>query len=267
MGPIDFHVHFFPETIATKVVEFLAGHYGIPVNYRGLKEEYLGLARMANVQTAVFSTAATRPDQVTAANDWALANRSKQLVPFGTLHPFSENKNIDIELARLKAAGIKGIKLHPDFQYFDLDDDRAMALYERLIPDFVLLVHVGDDDVPGKVNYATPEKLARVLDLLPRLTVIAAHMGGYRMWDRSMETLVGREVFFDTSSCLDFLPDDTFIRMVREHGIEKILLGSDFPFRDPGWEVARLKGLALKTVELEAIVYGNGARLLARMGV
>lgn len=267
MEPIDFHAHFFPETIAPKVVEFLAAHYGIPVNYRGLREEYLELAHKAGVQTAVFSTAATRPDQVRAANDWALANRGRGLVPFGTLHPYGESRDLDSELARLKAAGIKGIKLHPDFQYFKLDEEQALVLYERLIPDFVLLLHVGDDDAPGKTRYATPEQLSRVLDLLPGLTVIAAHMGGYQMWDRAMNALVGKRVFFDTSSTLDFLPDGEIVRMVREHGVSKILLGSDYPFRDPGWEVTRLTGLNFSTEELEAIVYDNGRRLLARMGL
>ncbi|MEW6173418.1 MAG: amidohydrolase family protein [Bacillota bacterium] len=267
MRPVDFHVHFFPEGIAAKVVGFLAAHYGIPVNYRGVKEEYLELAREAGVQTAVFSTAATRPDQVNTANDWALANRDNGLIPFGTLHPHSEVVEIDAELARLRAAGIKGIKLHPDFQYFNLDEDRALVLYERLAGDFVVLLHVGDDETPDKVNYATPEKLARVLDLLPGLTVIAAHMGGYQMWDRAMNALVGRDVFFDTSSSLDFLPDERFVRMVREHGIDRILMGSDYPFRDPGWEVDRLMNLGLSVDELEAIVYRNGSRLLAGMGL
>ncbi|MEW6770781.1 MAG: amidohydrolase family protein [Bacillota bacterium] len=267
MRPVDFHVHFFPETIALKVIEHLTVHYGIPVNYRGLKEEYLELARMADVQAAVFSTAATRPDQVAAANDWALANRGDGLVPFGTLHPYGEDRDLDAELARLKAAGIKGIKLHPDFQCFNLDEECALALYERLIPGFVLLVHVGDDDAPGKTHYATPEQLSRVLDLLPGLTVIAAHMGGYQMRDRAMETLAGKDVFFDTSSTLDFLPDDKFVRMVREHGSDRILMGSDYPFRDPGWEVARLNKVGLSTDELEAVVFRNGRRLLAKMGL
>ncbi|MEW6173428.1 MAG: amidohydrolase family protein [Bacillota bacterium] len=267
MKPIDFHVHFFPESIAGKVVAFLAAHYGIPVNYRGLKEEYLGLARRANVQAAVFSTAATRPDQVIAANDWAIGNRGNGFIPFGTLHPYAADAEIEAELDRLKAAGIKGIKLHPDFQFFNLGEDRVLSLYERLVPDFVLLTHVGDDEVPHKVNYATPEQLSRVLELFPGLTVIAAHMGGYRMWHRAMDVLVGKEVFFDTSSTLDFLPDGEFVRMARDHGIHKILMGSDYPFREPGWEVARLSKLGFGTDELEAIIYRNAARLLAKMGV
>ncbi|MEW6182282.1 MAG: amidohydrolase family protein [Bacillota bacterium] len=267
MQPVDFHVHFFPESIADKVVGFLAAHYGIPVNYRGVKDEYLELGRKAGVQTAVFSTAATRPDQVKAANDWALENRDRFFVPFGTLHPHGEVAEIDAELARLRAAGIKGVKLHPDFQYFNLDEDRALFLYERLAGDFVLLLHVGDDETPDKFNYATPEKLARVLDLFPGLTVIAAHMGGYRMWDRAMNALVGRKVFLDTSSSLDFLPDEKFVLMAREHGTHRIVMGSDYPFRDPGWEVGRLKGLGLKNDELEAVVFRNALRLLAATGM
>lgn len=267
MKPIDFHVHFFPESIAAKVVEFLAAHYGIPVSHRGLKEEYVELARTASVQTAVFSTAATKPDQVTAANNWAMANRGNWFIPFGTLHPYAEDTEIDAELARLRAAGIKGIKLHPDFQNFHLDENRAMSLYERLVPDFILLTHVGDDEAPHKVNCATPEQLSRVLELLPGLTVIAAHMGGYQMWGRARDALVGKDVFFDTSSTLDFLPDEDFVRMVRDHGVHKILLGSDYPFRDPGWEVARLSKLELSTAEFEAIVCHNGKRLFARMGL
>ncbi len=265
MHPIDFHAHFFPERIAAKVVERLADHYGIPVNYRGIKGEYLALARRAGLQAAVFCTAATRPEQVKSANEWALANRGKGLVPFGTLHP--DMDDIDGELKMLRAAGVRGIKLHPDFQSFHLDEDRALALYERLIPDFVLLLHVGDEEIPGRINYATPEQLSRVLDLLPELKVIAAHMGGYQMWDRAMNCLVGRGVYFDTSSCLEFLPDEQFLTMVREHGVEKVLMGSDYPFRDPGWEVARLAGLGLSREELEAIIGNNARRLLAQLGL
>lgn len=265
MRPIDFHAHFFPESIAAKVVERLAGHYGIPVNHRGIKEEYLELARKANLQAAVFCTAATKPEQVRSANEWALANKGNGLIPFGTLHP--DMDDADAELAWLKAAGVKGIKLHPDFQSFHLDEDRALALYERLIPDFFLLLHVGDEEVPGRTNYATPEQLSRVLDLLPGLRVIAAHMGGYQMWDRAMDCLVGREVFFDTSSCLEFLPDERFLAMAREHGVNRVLMGSDYPFRAPGWEVARLASLGFGTEELEAIVGGNARSLLARMGL
>ncbi|MEW6448525.1 MAG: amidohydrolase family protein [Bacillota bacterium] len=265
--PIDFHVHFFPESIAGKVVDFLAAHYNIPVNYRGLKEEYLQLARAASIRAAVFSTAATRPHQVKAANNWAIANKGNGLVPFGTLHPYAGDAEIDAELARLRAAGIRGIKLHPDFQCFNLDEDRAMSLYERLVPDLILLTHVGDDEVSHKINHATPEQLSRVLDLFPGLTVVAAHMGGYQMWRRAMDALVGKDVFFDTSSTLDFLPDKDFVQMIREHGVHKILFGSDYPFRDPGWEVCRLSKVRLGADDLEAILYHNGRRLLARIGL
>jgi len=263
--PIDFHVHFYPEKIAPRVVEGLRAHYGVAVNHRAMREEYLGFARAAGVTCAVFFTAATRPEQVRAANDWALANTGPGLVGFGTLHPYGDD--IEAEIARLRAAGVRGVKFHPDFQGFYLDEDRALDLYERLERDFLVVLHVGDDETPAKTNYTSPERVARVLDLLPRLRVVAAHMGGYQMWERSLACLAGRRVWFDTSSTLDFVPDDLFLRLVESHGPERILLGSDYPFRDPGWEIERLRRLNLPAATFEAITGGNARRLLAELGL
>ncbi|MDI6907494.1 MAG: amidohydrolase family protein [Thermoanaerobacterales bacterium] len=265
MKPVDFHVHFYPEKIAPRVVDGLKAHYGIPVNHRATREEYLDLAAAAGLAGAVFFTAATRPDQVRAANDWALANAGPGLVGFGTLHPYDEGT--EAEIARLRAAGIKGVKFHPDFQRFYLDEDRALALYERLARDFLVVLHVGDDETPAKTNYTSPERLARVLDILPGLRVVAAHMGGYQMWERSLACLAGRPVWFDTSSTLDFIDDDFFRRLIDVHGPHRILLGSDYPFREPGWEIARLRRLSLPAETFEAVIGGNARRLLADLGL
>lgn len=265
MKPIDFHVHFYPEKIAPRVVDGLRAHYGIAVNHRATREEYLDLAAAAGLAGAVFFTAATRPDQVRAANDWALANTGPGLVGFGTLHPGDENS--EAEIARLRAAGVRGVKFHPDFQGFYLDEDRALDLYERLERDFLVVLHVGDDEIPSKTNYTSPERLARVLDLLPGLRVLAAHMGGYQMWERSLACLAGRRVWFDTSSTLDFIPDDLFLQLIETHGPENILLGSDYPFRDPVWEIGRLRRLNLPARTFEAVIGGNARRLLADLGL
>lgn len=266
MEPIDFHAHFFPEPVAAKVVKTLADHYRIPVNHRGLKAEYLKLFAEAGLGAAVFFTAATRPDQVRAANDWALANSGGHLIGFGTLHPHAETAETEAEIARLRAHGVKGLKFHPDFQRFYLDEERALAVYERVAREFLVVFRVGDDEVPTKTNFATPEKLARVLDLVPGLQVVAAHMGGYQMWERAWRCLVGRPVYFDVSSTFGFLPDDEIREMILAHGVNRILFGSDYPFRSPGWELGRLRGLDLDRAALEAVTGGNAKRLLATLG-
>ncbi|MBM7854849.1 putative TIM-barrel fold metal-dependent hydrolase [Desulfohalotomaculum tongense] len=262
---IDMHVHFFPDNVAPKVTQQLARHYGMPVPYRGTVTEYQTLRRRANVDAAVFFTAATKPEQVPPANLWAIQNSKDGLIGFGTLHP--DYENIDDEINRLKKAGIKGIKFHPDFQQFFLDEEKALIMYEKLARDFILIFHIGDDQNSSKINYTSPERLAHVLETIPNLKVIAAHMGGYQMWDRALQCLVGKKLYFDTSSCYEFLPSDKFRYMIKEHGYHKILLGSDYPYNDPGRECSCIAKLGLKDNEYTAVIGENAKRLMAELGI
>jgi predicted TIM-barrel fold metal-dependent hydrolase len=130
-------------------------------------------------------TAATKREQVKPANDWALSFASdgsqlKQpgltIVPFGTYHPDDEEWLMEVD--RLRAAGIKGLKLHPEFQGFDLADPRLHDFFAEVERDFILLIHVGDP-VVSQDNYSTPRKIARILDDFPNIRIIAAHLGGF----------------------------------------------------------------------------------------
>ena len=52
------------------------------------------------------------------------------------------------------------------------------------------------------------------------------------------------------------------VRILRKHGAERVLFGSDSPWGDPGEELGVLRGLGLEETELEAVCGGNAARLL-----
>ncbi|MEG6614996.1 amidohydrolase family protein [Peptococcaceae bacterium 1198_IL3148] len=263
---IDVHAHIYPENLAQKVTANLNGHYGVPIAHQGTVAEYLNICRQGNVDAAIVFTVATKPEQVSPANRWAIINNNKNnLISFGTLHP--DYQDLDGEINRLKSAGIKGIKLHPDFQKFYLDDKKAILMYEKLAKDFIILFHVGDDQVPEKTNYTSPARLANVLDAIPSLKVIAAHMGGYQMWDQAIEYLVGKNLYFDTSSSYYFLQAEKFRFIIKEHGWDKILLGSDYPFSDPIREVTGIKKLALSDNEYRAIIGDNARKLLADLGL
>lgn len=262
---IDTHTHLYPEKISSKVVELLREHYCLPVPYQGTISEYQHIIHQHHVDAAIFFTAATCPAQVRSANRWAKLNTNKEMIGFGTLHP--DDQNADAEIKWLKEAGIKGIKFHPDFQHFFIDDDNALKLYQKLAKDFIVIFHVGDDNAPHKVHYSSPQRLRKVLDLLPGLKVIAAHMGGYQMWQDSLKYLCGKNLFFDTSSCAGILPDDTFQLIIKEHGYNKILLGSDYPFSEPHIECLKLAKLGLKNQEYEAIIGGNAEKLLHHLGI
>ncbi|MDD2237664.1 MAG: amidohydrolase family protein, partial [Kiritimatiellae bacterium] len=176
---VDVHTHAFHPKIAARAVEQLAKHYGVGIAHNGLAEDLLNRLDEAGVERAFVHSAATKAEQVKPANDWAiyLQEHYPRFEAFGTIHP--DFADFEQELNRLASCGIRGIKLHPDFQGFWLDDPRLGPIFECIGARFVLMVHIGDEHPPEE-NPSCPAKLARVLDTYPDLRVVAAHFGGYR---------------------------------------------------------------------------------------
>ncbi|EPR38670.1 amidohydrolase 2 [Desulfovibrio sp. X2] len=258
---IDIHTHAFHPKVAHKVVEQLEGHYGISPVGTGTMDDLLARVRRAKFDKVVVFSAATDPSQVIPANSWAieLQKEHPEVVAFGTMHPGFVD--MDKEFARLERGGIRGLKFHPDFQGFFLDDPRFLRVMEAARGRFAVIFHVGDK-LPPEQNPSCPFKMARLLDRFPETTMIAAHMGGFMHWKWALDQLVGRDVYFDTSSTLDFIPDDLLFEIFERHPRERILFGSDYPLFDPGEEAKKLKArLRLSDDELEEIL-GAGARLL-----
>ncbi len=253
---IDIHAHIFPEKIAKKATRSTGYYYGIPMYGNGTVSDLCENGSKIGVYRYVVHSTATRAEQVQSVNDFiASVQRSNDsFIGFGTLHP--EFDDIEGEVERILSLGLKGIKLHPDFQRFNIDDRRAMSIYEAIEGRLPLLIHMGDE----RRTFSHPKRLAHVLDIFPNLIVIAAHMGGYRMWDESMEYLVGRDVYFDTSSTLMFLDSDRVVEMIRTHGPERIFFGVDYPMWSHEEELKRLCSLGLSDGELELILCKNAYR-------
>ncbi len=255
---IDIHTHAYHPKIADKVLAQLEGHYGIPPVGTGQVDDLLARAKKAGLDRVVVLNAATAPAQVVPANNWAIHVHREypEVIAFGTLHP--GYPDYERELDRLWRNGIKGIKFHPDFQGFRLDDRKLWPIFEALSGRFTVMLHVGDR-LPPEENNSCPAKVAAILRDFPGLTVIAAHMGGYLHWSHVIEHLLGKDVYIDTSSTLSFIDDDTLRRIVDGHPRERILFGSDYPLFDPGEEIVKLrKRLKLRDQELEQILSAGG---------
>jgi uncharacterized protein len=255
---IDFHVHIFPEKVAEKAVQSIAGYYNLPMRGSGTVEGLLESGEPFQVKRYVVHGTATRPDQVRAINDFLAeaCRRDSRLVGFGSLHPNMED--LQGEFERIQALGLRGIKLHPDFQDFSIDDEAAMAIYALAEGRLPVMLHMGDENRDS----SSPQRLAAVLDRFPKLVLIAAHLGGYRMWDESLRLLVGRNIYFDTSSSLEFLEPEKALEIIRKHGADRVLFGTDYPMWMHEDEMERFNRLGLNSEERELILYRNAARLL-----
>ena len=278
---IDIHTHTFPDKIAAATLDKLKHlSHTIPFTDGTAAGLAASMAR-AGVDRSVVMPVATSPRQVPHVND-ASARMNELgaqtgLLSFGCMHPdFDGWKE---ELARVRDLGLKGIKLHPQYQDTDFDDPRYLRILDRCGElGLVVLTHAGlDIGMPGKDNCA-PEMVLRALDQVGPVKLVLAHMGGWRQWDLVEALLPGTGVYLDTSyslgaiSPLDdgyyrpgdlpLLDETAFLRMVRRFGPDRILFGTDSPWDDQGAALARLQALPLEPAELEAILGGNAKRLL-----
>jgi len=255
---IDVHAHAFHPKIAHKVLDQLEDHYGITPVGTGVADDLIAHLDKAGLDKAVVLTAATSPVQVIPANNWAISLKKEnpRFIPFGTIHPdFDRN---EYELDRLEENGIKGLKFHPDFQGFRMDDPKFYEVMEMVQDRFVCMFHVGDT-LPPDENPSCPKKMAALRKAFPDPVMIAAHMGGYLHWEYALEHLAGLNIHMDCSSVLDFVDDELLKKLFTVFSEEQILFGSDYPLFDANSEIERLeKRLNLSSNQIESLLTRAG---------
>ena len=181
MTIFDVHCHVYPDAIARRAADSIGEFYDIPMHMSGTLNELVQRGTAAGISRFVINSAAITASRVRSINDYlisAAASDPKRLVGFGTMHPDFEG--VADELDRIRAAGLVGVKLHPDFQHFCLDDEKAVAMFRHLADrNMPALIHTGDRRYP----YSEPARMARVLDQVPGLKVICANLGGWSVWE------------------------------------------------------------------------------------
>lgn len=258
---IDFHVHSFPDELAVRAVPSLASVARIPARLDGTLADIRASMKKAGVDKSVVQSIATKPSQTEKVNDWSAEIQDEDIIPFGSIHP--DYENWQDELYRLQKLGIKGIKFHPDYQKFYVDDQRMYPFYDQATNmGFIILFHAGTDIGLHPPYHCTPDRLAKVVGSFPDGKIVAAHMGGYSYWDDVEELLVGTSIYLDTSMGIGKMSDEQAKRIIIRHGPEKVLFGTDSPWSDQTEEIAYIKMLGLEKKALEAILGGNAARLL-----
>ena len=253
---MDSHAHIYPDAIALKAAQSIADFYRIDMQEDGRLATLLERGRLAGITAHLVHSVGVTPERVPGINDYLMktvAQHPDRLVGFGTLHPGMAD--VRTELKRIRAGGLRGVKLHPDFQHFCLDDPAAVEMF-RVLADMGMpaLVHTGDTRYP----YSEPARMARVLRAVPELKAICAHLGGWSVWSEAWKELADLpNAWVDTSSSLYALEPDAAAAIIRRYEGTHVFFGTDYPMWDPVEERARFEALPLREAERENIAHRN----------
>ncbi len=257
---IDFHTHIFPDKLAAAAIPKLEKAGGITAHTNGTRQGLLDSMVRAGVDKSVVCTVATRPEQFEPILNWAAKFADERLIPFPSVHPAAPDCLRQID--RIKKAGFKGIKMHPYYQDFYLNEARLTPIYERISAHgLILLLHTGFDPAFPKIRRADPARIVRVAEQFPKLKLVASHLGAWRLWDEVRDILCGRQIYMDISFALDFLEPARAREIIISHPADFLLFGSDSPWTDQRATMELLTRLDLEA-ELHCKIMGGNARRL-----
>ena len=259
MKLIDIHTHIYPPAIARKAAASIREFYQLGTDEMdGTADTLLERGTQAGIDRFVVLPVAMRPDRTRHINDFILEQVAVQprFLGFGTVHAAMENITGEVEYIMEK--GLRGLKMHPDSQQFAIDDERLFPAYEAVQGKLPVLLHMGD----FRFDYSHPKRLRHLLELFPNLQVIAAHFGGYSMYETAYELLHDKDCIFDVSSSLMFMEEGVAEKYIRNYGAERMAFGTDYPLWDPIKETRRFLELKLTVEEFDQIGHKTVERIL-----
>ncbi len=259
MRIIDIHSHVYPENIAWKAADSVRDFYEIRGDeMQGTAQELLERGRAAGISQYAILPVAIRPERVSGINDFSKkqASQHPEFIACGTIHAAMDD--IEAETQRILDMDLRAVKMHPDTQIFPIDDIRLYPFYDAIQGRIPVIFHMGDH----RYNYSHPVRLYKLMLQFPRLQVVAAHFGGYRMHAEALDVLKDTGCFLDISSTMMFMQPGEAERYIHFYGAERMAYGTDYPLWDPVTQVERFLQLKLTSEQLETIAWKTAHHLL-----
>jgi hypothetical protein len=263
---VDFHAHAFPDALAARAISQLEHEGGVKAFLDGRVTSLLASMDSAGIGTSVICSIATKPEQFDPILKWSCQIASPRIVPLPSIHPKSADPVG--QARRVAEAGLRGIKLHPYYQEFNLDDEALFPLYRALDELGLLLVcHTGFDFAFARERKGDPVRIRRVLERVPTLRLITTHMGAWDDWDEVEKHLIGQPITMDLSLSLDLLGRQRARDMMLAHPVDRVVFGTDSPWGSQPETLQALRALELGEEREQAILWKNARGILGGQGL
>lgn len=265
---IDFHTHCFPDKISSRAIKNLEENIfkiqgeNFPARNNGSLQGLKQNMQVDNIDYSVVLPIATTITQSGTINSYAKEINGKDgIISFGSVHPMQDD--YDRVLEGICESGLKGIKLHPEYQGVYVNSPEVIRVLKKADElGLYVVLHSGRDIGMPEPVHCIPEHLNHVLDHVSGYKIIAAHMGAWQLWNDVEKHLVGTPIIFDTSYLKDFIDKEQLLRIIRNHGADKIVFGSDLPWMTAGESQSYLNSIGLTKQELDSIYYRNAVKML-----
>jgi uncharacterized protein len=259
-GIIDFHTHAFPDDLSERVIKMLEDEGGIKAHLEGNISSLLSSMDSCGIEKSVICNIATKPSQFDSILQWCKEVRSERIIPFPSFHPYDPGFKERID--EIKHAGFQGIKFHPYYQNFTIDEERLFPVYEKICDEnLILVMHTGFDFAFQRIKIADPEKIITVLKNFPLLKMVTTHLGAWEEWEEVERFLLGQPIYMEISFSLEFL-NETVRKIISHHPADYILFGTDSPWTDQQKTLSLFRGLQLGEEKEGLILRENALKLL-----
>ncbi len=192
-------------------------------------------------------------------NDFLLAQVRKyptRFVGFAVANPWYGEAAVQ-ELQRALGEGLRGLKLHPTYQGFSMNDPIAYPLVDVAAHQQVpVYVHT------GTAHFGEPFKLAELARRYPEVTFIMGHAGASDFW-------------YDLPRCHRFAPNILFEtsrngpanynHMALNIGTDHLVFGSNAPESTYPLEMASIRDVFTEAADQDKIFGLNIARALGEV--
>jgi len=264
-GIIDFHTHAFPDELAQRAMAALLEEgkkkSDVTAHLDGRVSSLLSSMDRNNIKKSIVCSIATKPSQFEPILAWSKKIASDRLVPFLSLHP--DDPGALEKVSRIGQEGFKGIKFHPYYQNFSIDEKRLFPIYKRISEEgLIVLMHTGFDLAFERNRICDPERIVRVLENFPDLKLVTTHLGAWEDWDEVERLIIGKRVYMEISYSLDILDTQRARKMILAHPAEYVLFGTDSPWTGQDKTLSLLMDLQLGPDLEKKVLRENALALL-----